>query len=604
MHIERAPYTALDRETMLLRGKSFKTQFHGTTHPGSLIAYIPELNVFTKETFEKFPALKRIRQDMHALEDRTDYAGSKHQHATEADLKALLPTKQEADQLVQLYLDNYDGIYHILHLPSFRREYDALWSDITNASPHFVAIVLLLMASAQCLAVTQPWLYIANSSTAREKAVTALRLCEDWLRTQSEKHVTIADFQIRFLILFAKMVSARKYKRTWTEAGELLRFCMAAGLHRSPDMLRKNTSPLDKEMRRRMWAAVTEWELQTAFDRGMVSASWPMQSDCPPPSNIHDYEVDQESEQLPSPRPISEFTGSSYLNIAGGTTMLRHTLNTMLNNIRQTISFDEAKKCTEELEAHLQNLPQWIGTSSEAPQALLSLNLRHYLLAIHDRQVRQASSRSERLFSKMVIIDNAVKIVDTSKALINNGCYALELLCQDQLRAALSACHVAAMPDPQADSLINQVVEEHAPQVINDSIAILNDKVVRWGCEQRQLWVGLAANAFLKTVRDPDRKLVYMQEAVDGVTRPYYKIMACQEDAPSAVSSGPSTHREDMPNGMLEFLPTIELQKPSEHNVNDPPLLDLDELAAWTFDDFNFNTTDFGGFGETYQRTF
>lgn len=37
-----------DRETTLLRGKSFKTQFHGNTHPGALIARIPELHGFTR----------------------------------------------------------------------------------------------------------------------------------------------------------------------------------------------------------------------------------------------------------------------------------------------------------------------------------------------------------------------------------------------------------------------------------------------------------------------------------------------------------------------------------------------------------------------------
>ena len=598
------PATALDRETMLLRGKSFKTQFHGTTHPGSLIAYIPELNGFTRETFERFPALLRIRQDMKTLEDRTEYAGSKYQSTTDADLKAMLPSKPKADELIQLYIDNFDGIYHILHLPSFRLEYDTLWSDMANAKSHFIIIVLLMMASAKCLTPAEPWLYTANSSTARERAVAAIQLSEDWLQTQSEKHVTVADFQIRFLIMFAKMVNARKYKRSWTEAGNMLRFCMAAGLHRNPELLRKPTSALDKEMRRRMWAAVTEWELQAAFHRGMVSTSWPVQSDCPPPSNIHDYDVDQSSEQLPNSRAVQEFTSSSYLNVANETVMLRHTLNTALNNIRQTVSFDEAKRCTDEIEAHLQTVPEWIGKNSEAAQALLSLNLRHYLLVLHDRQVRQASSPSERSFSKMIIIDNAIKITETNKALVDKGCYALQFLCQDQLRAALSACHVATSLDLQADTLISHVVEQRALQVVNDAIAMIYDKVVRWGREQRQLWIVLAAQGFMKAHKDPSQKLVCMQEAVDRITRPYYQIMAGQEDAPTAVSSVRSADRGEMPNGMLEYLPTVEPDKPSGYAVNDPALLDLDEMAAWTFEDFSFNPADFQNFGNPYQREF
>lgn len=427
---------------MLLRGKSFKTQFHGTTHPGSLIAYLPELNVFTRETFEYFPGLARIRQDLHALEDRTDYAGSLPQSTSDADMRAMLPPRIEADDLVQLYLDNYDSLYHILHVPSFRQEYNEMWNDLQNARTHFVVLVLLMIASAQCLTSAEPWLYTAGSSTAREKAIHTMQLSEDWLRTQSEKHVTIVDFQIRFLLLFGKIVNARKFKRVWTESGNFLRFCMAAGMHRNPELLRKPTSALDKELRRRMWAAASEWELHQSFNRGMIPSPWPYQSDCPPPSNIHDHDVDQSSEEMPTARPISEFTNSAYLVAASQTVMLRHTLTTALNNIRQTISFDDAKRYTDQVEAHLRSLPHWIGSTSETPQALLSLNLRHYLLVLHERQVRQGS-QTERNFSRMAILDNAMKIMDTHKTLVNNGNNALLLLCQDEIRAALSVCHVA-----------------------------------------------------------------------------------------------------------------------------------------------------------------
>lgn len=122
-----ATVNATDRETMLLRGKSFKTQFHGISHPGSLLAYIPDLGTFTKETFERFPALARMRQEFKVLDDRTDFSGPKNQVVTDADLTALLPSKQQSDELVQLYIDNYDSIYHIIHLPSFWTEYRELW---------------------------------------------------------------------------------------------------------------------------------------------------------------------------------------------------------------------------------------------------------------------------------------------------------------------------------------------------------------------------------------------------------------------------------------------------------------------------------------------
>ncbi|KAK3639944.1 hypothetical protein LTR56_012118 [Elasticomyces elasticus] len=600
MASDQTQATVTDRETMLLRGKSFKTQFHGSTHPTSLIAHIPDLNAFTREAFEKYPALARIRHDMHALEDRVGYAGSKSQTVTSEDLKALLPPRAEVDYLVQLYFDNYGSIYHILHIPTFRTQYDALWLDPTEAEVHFVAIVLLILASAQCLATETPWLYSANSSIAREKAVTYIQACDDWLQTQSQKHVTVADFQIRFLLIFARQVSARKYKRTWTDTGTLLRFCMAAGLHRNPELLRKKTSALDKELRRRIWAAIVELELQASFDRGMIAAPWPVQTDCPPPSNIRDEAIDLDAEQLPPPVRPEESTNSSYLCAASESTMLRHGLNTTLNNIRQTLGFNDVKRFTEELDSQIQAIPQWSGLSAEIAAAFLALNLRQYLLVLHDRQLRQAETTAERSFSRMMIIDNATRIVDTHRALIAKGSYALELLCQDQLRAALSICHVSVTVNIRADSAIGQIIEHHASRVMTEAVQMLTDKVIRFGREQRQLWIALATHGFWKSNIDPTQRAVYMQEAVDKITQPYYKIMACQEDASvlAGASAEKGTNREDMLNGIQEYLPPVSQSRPEEMAPLDG-LLDLDEIEAWTLE--HWGQFDLQTFGEPFQ---
>ena len=581
-----AAVNATDRETMLLRGKSFKTQFHGITYPGSLIAYIPELSTFTKEVFESFPALRRIKQEMHALEDRTVYAGSNPKYIQDSDLQTALPPKLETDHLVQLYFDNYDSIYHIIHLPTFRQEYNEMWNDLANARPHFMAIVLLMTASTHLIVESEPWLYTANSSTARERGIATLALCEGWLQRQSQKHVTVADFQIRFLIAQAKLLNASKVKRTWTDAGALLRFFMAAGLHRNPDHLRKPTSALDKEMRRRLWFAATEFELQASFDRGMVSAPWPQQSDCPSPNNIHDDDVDQTTEHLPISRPLGEFTSTSYLIAANETFSLRYMLNTMLNNIRQTITFDDTKRYTDEIEGHIQALPEWIGTTSEGPQAFLTIALRQYLLVLHDRQFRLASSRTERNFSKLILVDTAAKIINSHKALVEKGSRALQFFCHDQLRAALSVCHIISLSNPQSDGMLSDLVESQSTAIVQGAIDLISDKVIRYGREQRQMWVVLVANAFMMTRKNPSQKIQYMQDAVDKITRPYYKIMACQEDAPASISTDPPSGRQDLPNGFMEYLPQATQGKAGAYGGTDPTLLDLDDIAAWTFEDW------------------
>lgn len=600
------------RESTILRGKSFKTQFMGTTCTGGLICHMPELNIFTREAFEKFPALARIRHDMHALYDKVNGPVSQPGGTTGERLKALLPSQDEVDYQVQLYFDTYGSIYHVLHLPSFQQEYDELWKNLDAASAPLVATLLLMMASVQCLASKQ-WLYAASSSTARERSIAYITAVETWLEDQSQKHVTAADFQIRFLLLLTKQVTARKFKRAWTDAGTFVRFCMSAGLHRNPELIRKQTSALNKELRRRIWAAAIEIDLQTSLDRGMVPHNWTLQADCSAPGNIRDEVMDTESEQRAAQRPSREFTYSSYLTVASESVALRHMLTTTLNNIRQMLTFEDVKRYTEEITRHIESIPEWADDSSQVACAHLTLNLRQYLLVLHDRQLRQAESTAERNFSRMILLDTSHDIVTTHQSLIKAGIYALEVLCNDLLRAALSVTRVATTLDPKSDMIISQAIEQSTSKMVDDVIEMLTDKVVRFGREQRQLWVSLAAHGYLKSKKDPTHRSAYMQEAVDKVTRPYYKIMACQEDVPSTADlSGPPTIRSAGQEEDGRRVHDDPFQNPAdiaaknaELNALDMPLLDLDEIAAWTFEDWSFNPGDLRlqqpAYGETYE---
>lgn len=571
-------------------------------------------DLVSAETFEQFPALSRTKEDMSSLEKRTEYAGSKHGAVSDDDLKALIPPKADADQLINIYLDNYGSLYHVVHLPSFWKEYNGMWDNEMDTSPHFAALTLCMMSAAQCLTRTSPWLYRANSSVARETAVHWISAVDGWLVSQSQKHVAAVDFQIRVVLLLAKQVAARKFKRTWTECGNVMRFCMSAGLHRTPDLVRKPTSVLDKELRKRMWAAVTELELQASFDRGMVSAPWSLQSDCPGPVHISDDDIDQDSTSLPALRRTNDHTNISFLCMASDSHHLRATLNTYLNNIRQPVSFEESKRYTDEIEAYLQAIPQdWTSRPADITAALLSINLQQYMLVLHDRQIRAAESKSERDFSRMILLETATKMITTHTSLTSRGCYALELFCYDQLRAALSLCHISAT-NPHNDNALRVAIDEAAFRLVPDAIEMLTDKVMRFGREQRQLWILLAAHGYMKSKRNPAKRLVYMQEAVDKITRPYYKIMGCQEDAPSPSIGDPQSHqqistsiaaaaaahtttahpKQDLPQGVLDYYASNPATQAGATPLADPPstMLDLDEIAAWTLEDWSFNPVD------------
>ncbi|KAM0704913.1 hypothetical protein Q7P35_007700 [Cladosporium inversicolor] len=576
-----------DRETMLLRGRAFETQFSGTTHPLSLIAHVPELNLFTKEAIERYPSFQRARQDIGALEARTKCADKHHFEISDEELHTLLPPQTEANRAVNLYLESYDRIYHIMHAPSFWDAYHSMWQgNSRDASRHTVVTVLLMVACVSCVRPAHPWTYIANSSKAREGAIVTTQACESWINRQSQKRVSAADFQIRFLLCLTKQTTARKYKRTWTEIGNLLRFCMSAGLHRNPDLIRRPTAPLEKELRRRIWAAVLDFELQASFDRGMISAPWLLQSDTPAPNNLHDEEI--ATAQSPTPRPTKEFTSTWYLSTSNNTVMLRSTFNTILNNIRHVLTFEQVKQYTDEIETHLSSTPDLSAPEAEEAQSLYRLRLLQYQLALHNRFLRSTITSSERMFSTMVILETASKVINIHQNLTANDKRALQFLGYDLLRASLSMANVISVQTLEHGNLLTPIVFQHTP-LMHDAIQMLTDKAARLGCEQRQMWVALAALGFVKSRQNPGQRNEYMKEAVDVITKTYDEIMAYQD-------GGASVRREAQElagsRGIVDYLPAVPGQPDepeADTDFNNAALFNFDDFAAWTFEDWMFD---------------
>lgn len=468
-----------------------------------------------------------------------------------------------------------------------------MWqANIRDAPRHMVVLVLLMVACVSCLGPSQPWTYVANSSKAREVAIMITQACESWISRQSQKRVSAVDFQIRFLLCFTKQTTAQKVKRSWTELGNLLRFCMSAGLHRNPDLIRKPTTAIEKELRCRIWAAVLDLELQSSFDRGMISAPWLLQSDTPAPSNIRDEELS--SSHAPPSRPSKDFTSTWYLSAANDTVTLRSTLNTVLNNIRQVLSFEQVKQYTDEIESHLSSMANIDAQASEEAYSLLRLKLLQYQLALHNRFLRSIATSSERMFSTMITLETARKIVDTHRDLTANDKRALQFLGYDLLRAALSIANVVFIQTTAPEQLLTPIVFQHS-SLIHQAIVILTDKAARLGCEQRQMWVALAALGFVNSRQNPSQRHQYMKEAVDVITLAYDNIMKHQDGADPSASMTGLSQEQRRSRGIVDYLPAVpgQPEEPeADMDIIDLASFDFGDFAAWTFDGWTFDAND------------
>jgi hypothetical protein len=399
-----------------------------------------------KEAIMYQASLSRVQRELKTLQVTWKSEKANALPSKDLNLLDLLPGRENVDHLVHLYFDTFETVYRILHAPTFWTEYHDMWKDLQAVRPAFLVTVLLTMAAVNCISPKEESTYVGDSAASREVAILWIEACELWLQRQSQKHVYLAIWQIRVLLLLSKITNTVKKKQTWTLAGDLMRQAMSAGFHRDPTLLGTKVSVFDQEMRRRLWATIVELELQTSIDRGMPSASAGISCDCAPVLNVNDEDFDEGSQKSPTQKPWDVYTGASFLHISQKSLSLRVSLTSLLNELSFHAQYEEILGYDEKVMQKLQDIPSRADSQSiqEFPDllhTLLDIQLRQFLILLHSPFARQAESNSRYSFSKMVCFNAASSILDQHSKLTASGNHTLLLFRNDVFRAALSICH-------------------------------------------------------------------------------------------------------------------------------------------------------------------
>lgn len=87
---------------------------------------------------------------------------------------------------------------------------------------------------------------------------------------------------------------------------------MQQGWHRDPSQ-HPNVSVFEGEMRRRLWAMISQYDLMLCTKAGIPKSTRYSDCDVSPPSNLYPWELYEEMTQLPPSRPLTEDTPMSYI---------------------------------------------------------------------------------------------------------------------------------------------------------------------------------------------------------------------------------------------------------------------------------------------------
>lgn len=507
------------------------------------------LTPFMKETSEEWLRPLNINRNKDRRKDAQER--EKRFREPDSELEALLPSKEQTDHFVSVYLDQFEQVHRIVHIPTFRRDYAKFWDPSETRNAAFTALVLSILGVSSCLAAKLPHKFERMISSSYANAIKWTKAADEWQERQSQKHRRMIHYQIACLVYLGKRVNTMKKKRFWKSAGALTQDAISVGLHREPSHMKNdNITPFNQEMRRRIWTTLQSFDLQASFDHGLPSILSSLHYDVNPPRNIDDDEFDEETKELPPSKPPSEYTYSSYQHLSRRSLDLRLELSRVLTGPPEDLDYERVIHYTDEINREIDSLPSWDVSDSPDQDTdkpvikkpllaytLLHIQLRQYIIPLHQPFLRLRKANSKYQYSEIIYYNAARDMVILNDRLAQQGIRTLNFLREDSLTIAINLCSVT-MLQPRGSTNMIMVSSQHTLQLLEKCLAMKEDRIVR--CGNNEPWgysIMCAAFGLLEAHLGTKTPQEAKQASADRFLRLHYKLLSGQDAPPSSQQS-------------------------------------------------------------------
>ncbi|KAK8042893.1 hypothetical protein PG994_013376 [Apiospora phragmitis] len=390
-----------------------KTRYFGQSHWMNIVTFLkPVMDIFDNQPAE---AKSEIIMLLH--QNKLLARNIKAQRMPELTFKfgLKIPPREVADQLIDGYLRTFETVYRILHVPSFKAEYDKYWTSPDSASQAFVIQLQLVMAAGAGV--------YDDAHSMRKAAIAWVYEAQCWLLTPPTKSkLTIAGLQIMLLLHFAREVAGVSGDLTWISMGSVVRSAIAMGLHRDPKRL-PNMSRADAEVRRRLWNTTLELALQSSLNSGgppMISLD---EFDTGPPGDCDDCDIvggGGSRNEPPSSAPVNadRFTDTTVALALRKSFPLRLAIVRHLNDINSMGKYEDTLKLNAQLQTAYKatslSLRRFDGGGGRQPslfqKEIVNFIFHHYFQAHHLPYLRRAFWEPAYAFSRKIVVEMSLKL--------------------------------------------------------------------------------------------------------------------------------------------------------------------------------------------------
>ena len=316
-------------------------------------------------------------------------------------VRHLLPARSMCDKLLDAYLNSFESVLRILHMPTFVKEYGRFWSENTNDQAfEYKLLISLAIGTCACSDL---------DASLREQAPGWIARANTWLVESAAQGVQ-PDFntaQITCLLSLARQTlfnmdtdSPVVDSMSLPGACNLMRLAIRLHLHREPRVRSPSMPVKEAELRRRLWATMLELTLQQCLHQKLTPPIGPQDYDCESPSSVSDDDIELNT---PPSDCALKFTASTPIMVLARTQRLR--LHILHRLVKSEMDYDEIHQYSSELNdacrvhskmlrsALLSSVPR-SSKPSHIQLMLLGTLLRPFILALHGPFAEQATARN------------------------------------------------------------------------------------------------------------------------------------------------------------------------------------------------------------------
>ncbi|KAJ5784552.1 uncharacterized protein N7503_009764 [Penicillium pulvis] len=334
---------------------------------------------------------------------------------TKQEILADIPARSVADRLIARFLKTYEPSIVVIHVPTFRKEYEQFWNNPLGMSYTWIALLYAIMA-----------LSISLLNRSEEpfpiSQVDPMSMWDVFRRKASQclvesNYLVPGKYKPEAVFLY----SLSEFLRTQDTQigmsyllGITIRLALHMGYHRDPSHY-PSLSAFEGEMRRRLWAMICQLDTLVSFQNGLPRVVQHYYCDSEIPSNLLDTDFDENCVHLPPGRPDEERTACSY-------TRAKSRLMAAFGHIcdsayaREPVSYDEIMAMNRRLDIAHDQLPsffrarpmsQSMGDQTDLILWRYNLNLIYQKsrIVLHRRYIKETHGKYAN--SRRICIDAA-----------------------------------------------------------------------------------------------------------------------------------------------------------------------------------------------------